>query len=119
MSNQDIIFINELTVETTIGVYEWEKAIKQKLVFNIELFTDTSISGASDNVDDTIDYALLSEDIINFVSSNKFELIELVAEKVSAIALNIDKVTKVKLTVNKPKAVAAAKTVGVCIERSK
>lgn len=115
----DCIFIKQLTMSTTIGVYDWEKEIKQQLLIDLEMFGDFSQAGASDILDDTIDYAEVSSRITSFVEQNSFELIEKVAEAVAQIILSEFKPAKVHIKLQKPGAVANAQTVGIAITRSK
>ncbi|WP_139292484.1 bifunctional dihydroneopterin aldolase/7,8-dihydroneopterin epimerase [Xenorhabdus thuongxuanensis] len=114
----DIVFIEELTVITTIGVYDWEQTIKQKLVFDIEMGWDNKLASSSDDVEYCLDYAKVSEAIIDHVSGQRFALVERVAEEVAGILLNQFHSPWVKVKVSKPGAVAHAKSVGVVIERS-
>lgn len=114
----DIVFIEELTVITTIGVYDWEQTIKQKLVFDIEMGWDNRRASSSDDVEHCLDYAKVSEAIINHVAGQRFALVERVAEEVAGILLNQFHSPWVKVKVSKPGAVAHAKSVGVVIERS-
>ncbi|PHM34987.1 bifunctional dihydroneopterin aldolase/7,8-dihydroneopterin epimerase [Xenorhabdus szentirmaii] len=114
----DIVFIEELTVITTIGVYDWEQTIKQKLVFDIEMGWDNKRASSSDNVEHCLDYSKVSEAIINHVENQCFALVERVAEEVADILLNQFHSPWVRIKVRKPGAVVHAKSVGVVIERS-
>ncbi|CDH20257.1 dihydroneopterin aldolase, also has dihydroneopterin triphosphate 2'-epimerase activity [Xenorhabdus bovienii str. kraussei Quebec] len=114
----DIVFIEELAVITTIGVYDWEQTIKQKLVFDIEMGWDNKRASSSDNVEHCLDYAKVSEAVVHHVESQRFALVERVAEEVADILLNQFHSPWVKIKVSKPGAVAQAKSVGVVIERS-
>ncbi|MFC0228264.1 bifunctional dihydroneopterin aldolase/7,8-dihydroneopterin epimerase [Serratia aquatilis] len=113
----DIVFIEELTVITTIGVYDWEQTIQQKLVFDIEMGWDNCKAAASDNVNDCLSYADISDAVIQHVQPNRFALVERVAEEVSEILLQRFKSPWVRIKVSKPGAVAHANRVGVIIER--
>ncbi|MFT4927732.1 MAG: dihydroneopterin aldolase [Phenylobacterium sp.] len=115
----DIVFIQQLAVNTTIGVYEWEKKIKQKLLFDLEIASDVGVAAATDNIDDAIDYAVVSDTITRYVEQNQFELIETVAEAVANIILTDFAANWVSLTIQKPGAVENALTVGVKITRQK
>ena len=117
MSNQDIIFINGLTIPAIIGVYEWERSIKQKIILDIEIFTDISDSAKDDNISATIDYKLLADSIYEFVSSSNFKLIETLADNIVALIFRDTNASKLKLKLSKPKAIAFADNVGVIIER--
>lgn len=119
MSNQDIIFVEELTLETIIGIYPFEKVMKQKVVFDIEIYTSVIKSAQTDAISHTVDYKLLTDKITDFVINSKFNLIETLATKVIELILQEEYVSKVKLKVKKPKAIKSAQNVGVTLERSK
>ena len=113
----DIVFIEQLTVITTIGVYDWEQTISQKLVFDIEMAWDNRQAASSDDVNDCLSYADVSEAVINHVSGGRFALVERVAEEVAQLLLARFNSPWVRLKVSKPGAVAHATNVGVIIER--
>lgn len=98
----DIVFIEELTVITTIGVYDWEQNIRQKLVFDIEMGWDNRQAAASDDVNDCLSYADISEAIIQHVEPNRFALVERVAEEISEILLQRFNSPWVRIKVSKP-----------------
>ncbi len=114
---QDIIFINELRIETVIGIFDWERQIKQTVVLDLELATDISKAAASDHIDDTIDYKTLTKKVITFVEASEFQLVETLAEHVCELVRNDFNVTWVKLKLNKPGALRGARDVGILIER--
>ncbi len=116
-TNKDIVFIEQLEVATTIGVYEWEQQIKQKLVLDLHMAYDTQAAGNSDNLTDALNYAAVSEAVINLVENGKFLLVERVAEEVAHLVLSAFAVSWVRVKVTKPTAVLQAKGVGVVIER--
>ncbi|MTD27771.1 bifunctional dihydroneopterin aldolase/7,8-dihydroneopterin epimerase [Erwinia sorbitola] len=113
----DIVFIDQLSVITTIGVYDWEQTIQQKLVFDVEMAWDNRKAAASDDVNDCLSYADVSEVIINHVSQGKFALVERVAEEIASLLLERFNSPWVRIKVSKPGAVAQAQQVGVIIER--
>lgn len=113
----DIVFIEQLTVVTTIGVYDWEQTIDQKLIFDIEMAWDNRAAAASDDVNDCLSYADVSEAVIAHVSGGRFALVERVAEEVAQLLLARFNSPWVRLKVSKPGAVAQATNVGVIIER--
>lgn len=113
----DIVFIEQLTVITTIGVYDWEQTISQKLVFDIEMAWDNSLAASSDDVTHCLSYADVSEAVISHVSGGRFALVERVAEEVAQLLLSRFNSPWVRLKVSKPGAVAQATNVGVIIER--
>jgi len=115
----DIVFIEQLNVITTIGAYDWEQTIKQKLVFDIEMAWDNRKSAVSDDVNDCLSYADVSDAVIEHASSQNFALVERVAEEVAALLLARFNSPWVRIKLSKPGAVAQAANVGVVIERGK
>ena len=115
----DIVFIEQLSVITTIGVYNWEQTIEQKLVFDIEMGWDNVAAAKSDDVNDCLSYADVSEAVISHVEGQRFALVERVAEEVAELLLSRFNSPWVRIKVSKPGAVARAANVGVIIERSK
>ncbi len=118
INNKDRVLIEGLTVLTTIGVYEWEKTIKQKLILDLEMSWDNKPAGESDDVTLCLDYFLVSQSITNFIQSTQFELIECVAERVAQLVIQKFSVQWLKVKVSKPGAIANASNVAVVIERS-
>ena len=114
---QDIIFINELRIETVIGIFDWERLIKQTVILDIELATDIRKAAESDHIDDTIDYKNLTKTIIAFVEESEFQLVERLAEEVCALVRNEFGVPWIRLRLNKPGALRGARDVGILIER--
>ncbi len=115
----DIVFIHDLQIETVIGIYDWERKIRQIISLDIEMATDISKAAKSDNIDDTLSYKTVAKRLIDFVEQSEFELVEALAEKICAIIREEFDVPWVKLTLRKPGAVRGSKSVGVIIERGK
>lgn len=113
----DIVFIEQLSVITTIGVYDWEQGIEQKLMFDIEMGWDNRQAAASDDVQDCLSYADVSEAVISHVTGQRFALVERVAEEVANLLLTRFNSPWIRIKVSKPGAVARAANVGVVIER--
>lgn len=113
----DMVFIKQLQVDTVIGVYDWEKTIKQRLLLDIALVTDLRAAADSDDIRLTLDYAVISDKVIQLITAQPIELIETVAERVAQMLLQEFATSQVEVTVCKPDAVAQAATVGVKITR--
>jgi 7,8-dihydroneopterin aldolase/epimerase/oxygenase len=114
----DTIFINDLRVETVIGIYDWERRIRQTVSINLEIAADIRRAAAADSIDDTLNYKAVAKRLIEFVEGSSFQLVETLAERIAAIVLTEFEVSRVKLTLNKPGAIRGARDVGVRIERS-
>lgn len=115
----DIVFIEQLSVITTIGVYDWEQTIEQKLVFDIEMAWDNRKAASSDDVSDCLSYADISDLVVGHVEGGRFALVERVAEEIADLLLEKFPSPWVRIKVSKPGAVARAANVGVIIERSR
>ncbi len=115
----DIVFIEQLTVMTVIGVYDWEQTRQQKLVFDIEMGWDNGRAARSDDVADCLSYADVSEAVLSFVSGGRFALVERVAEEVAELLRRRFNLPWVRIKLSKPGAVPQARSVGVIIERGK
>ena len=113
----DIIYLRDLRIETIIGVYDWERNIKQTVVLDLEMATDIRKAAVSDNIEDTLDYKSVAKRLIAFVEQSEFQLVETLAERIAEIVVNEFSVPWVKLCVNKQGAVRGARDVGVIIER--
>ena len=115
----DIVFIEDLRIDTVIGIYDWERRIRQTVALDIEMRFDNTKPAASDRIEDTLDYKAVSKRLIAFVEAADFQLVETLAERCAALILDEFKVGHVRLRLAKPGAVRGAKAVGVCIERAR
>lgn len=113
----DIVFIRDLQIETVIGIYDWERKVRQIVSLDIDMATDIRKAASSDNIDDTLSYKTVAKRLIAFVEDSEFELVEALAEKICTIIREEFEVPWVRLTLNKPGAVRGSKSVGVMIER--
>jgi dihydroneopterin aldolase len=113
----DIVFIRDLEVKTVIGVFEWERKIRQRLVFNIELGTDFTRSAQTDDLKDTLDYKAISHAIEDLAEASSFQLVEALVEAVATMVMKDFSVKWLSITLDKPGAVSCARSVGVKLER--
>ena len=114
----DHVFIEGLEVETVIGIYDWERRIRQPLRFDLEMAFDNRVPASSDAIGDTLDYKAVSHRLIDFVSQSSFGLVETLAERCAEIVLREFNVEWLRLKLSKPGAVRGARAVGVIIERT-
>ena len=113
----DLVFIEDLRIETVIGIYDWERTIKQTVALDIEMAFDNTKPAASDRIEDTLDYKAVSKRLIAFVAESRFELVETLAERCAAIIQSEFGVAWLRLRLSKPGAVTGSRAVGVAIER--
>ena len=113
----DRVLIEALELETVIGVYDWERTIRQRLTLDLELATDIRPAAASDDLAQTLNYAAISERITRFADEHDFALVETFAERLAQLLIDEFSIPWLRLTLRKPGAVATAAAVGVRIER--
>ncbi|MGH8273068.1 MAG: dihydroneopterin aldolase [Gammaproteobacteria bacterium] len=113
----DRVLIEDLRLEATIGIFEWERRIRQRLVLDLELATDVARAAASDDIADALDYKAVVKGVCVLVESSAWQLVETVAEAVATLLREEFGARWVSVTVRKPGAVTGAKNVGVVIER--
>ncbi len=115
----DKVFIEGLEIEALIGIYDWERRIRQPLLFDLEMDFDNRVPAASDDITDTLDYKAVSKRLVEFVSQSDFGLVETLAERCAELVLREFDVARVRLKLGKTGAVRGARTVGVVIERTR
>ena len=115
----DKVFIEGLEIETLIGIYDWERRIRQPLVFDIEMAFDNRLPAATDDITLTLNYKDVSKRLIDYVGQSSFGLVETLAERCAQIVLVEFDVQWLRLKLSKPGAVRGARAVGVVIERSR
>ena len=116
--NMDKIFINDLQVETVIGIFDWEREIKQTISINLEMEFDISKAAKSDDINDYLDYKKVSKRIISLCEKADSYLVENLIEKIAQVVLKEFPVSKVTVSLEKPGALRGSKSVGIKITRS-
>lgn len=113
----DTIYLHGVKCQSTIGVWEWEKAITQTLVLDIDIATNVSEAAASDDLSNAIDYQAIAERVQNYARENDHQLIETLVERLAALILDEFETPWVRIRLDKGPAVKGVKNVGVLIER--
>ena len=113
----DRIFISALTTEAVIGIYDWEREVKQRLEIDLEIWKDLRAAAASDAIEDTLNYKSIAKRVLAFVEASRYRLVEALAGEVARIVLEEFKVERVRVTVHKPGAIRHSRDVGVIVER--
>ncbi len=116
---RDIVFIEDLRIETIIGIYDWERKIKQTIALDIDMQADNRRPAASENIDDALNYKAVAKRLIAFTEDSSFQLVETLAERLAAIILEEFDVPWLRLRLRKLGAVTGSRSVGVLIERSR
>ena len=113
----DIVFIEDLRIETIIGIYDWEREIKQTIALDIEMAADNVKPASSENIEDALNYKAVSKRMIAFTEASRFQLVETLAESLVEIIMNEFNVPWCRLKLSKLGAVTGSRSVGVIIER--
>jgi len=113
----DIVYINDLKIDTIIGIYDWEREVRQTISLDLEMGTDIRQAAATDDIQYALNYKAVSKRLIEFIEGSEFLLVETMAEQVSEIVLQEFKVPWLRLRIGKPGAIRGARDVGVLIER--
>ena len=113
----DIVYLRDLKIPCTIGVWEWERRIKQTVIIDLDMATDVKAAARRDLLEDTHDYKAVAKRLIEYVGESEFQLVETLAEKIAETVLTEFNVPWVRVRVNKKGAVRDASDVGVVIER--
>ncbi len=115
----DTIFLTDLRIETVVGIWDWERKIRQTVSIDLEMGFDIRPAAASDNIEDTLNYKLVAKRVQQFVGDSEFQLVETMAEQIAGIVLDEFAVSWVQVRVNKPGAIRGARDVGVLIRRTR
>lgn len=113
----DKIFLSALSVECIVGIWEWERRVKQTVIIDLEMAADIRRAAASDAIEDTVDYKKVSKRVQSFVGDSHFQLVETLTERIAQTVITEFGVTWVKVRLNKQGAIRGARDVGIEIER--
>ena len=113
----DIVYISDLRIETIIGIYDWEREVRQIISIDLKMAADNRKAAASESIDDALNYKAVAKRLIQFVEESEFQLVETLAERIAEIILEEFAVDWLRLKLGKPGAVTGSREVGVIIER--
>ncbi len=113
----DIVFLSDLRIPATIGIYDWERRIKQTLILDLEMGTDIRAAAAGDAIEHTLNYKSVAKRVIELVTTSEFQLVETLAERIAEVIRSEFDVPWVRVRLNKRGAVTGAGDVGILIER--
>jgi dihydroneopterin aldolase len=114
----DKIFIHALKTETIVGIFDWERQVKQTVILDIEFSADIRKAALTDSIDDTLNYKRVAKRVLAFVEESRFHLVETLAEHVAMLILEEFSVAWVRISLSKPGAIRSSRDVGVMLERA-
>lgn len=115
----DKIFIHALKTEAIIGIFDWERQVRQTVIVDIEISADIRKAAHSDSIDDTLNYKRVAKRVLTFVEESKFHLVETLAEHIAMLILEDFGIAWVRISLSKPGAIRNSRDVGVVLERNR
>lgn len=115
----DTIFLHDLRIETVVGIWDWERKIRQIVSIDLEMGGDIRRAAESDRIEATLNYKAVAKRVQQFVAESSFQLVETLAEKIASLVLDEFEVPWIRVRVSKPGAIRGARDVGVSIRRSR
>jgi dihydroneopterin aldolase len=115
----DTIFVHDLRIETVVGIWDWERKIRQTVSIDLEMGGDICRAAESDRIEATLNYKAVAKRVQQFVAESSFQLVETLAEKIASLVLDEFEVPWIRVRVSKPGAIRGARDVGVSIRRSR
>ena len=115
----DKIFIHALKTEAIVGIFDWERQVKQTVLVDIEFSADIRKAALSDSIDDTLNYKRVAKRVLAFVEVSQFHLVETLAENIAMLLLEDFGLAWVRIALSKPGAIRNSRDVGVLVERDR
>ena len=115
--DMDKVFIKNLQVETIIGIFDWEREVRQVVSIDLEMEFDNKKAAKSDDIKDALDYKKIGKRVSGYVKKSKYKLVERLAEQIAKIVLKEFPVSSLILSVTKPGALRGSESVGIRITR--
>ena len=115
--DMDKVFINNLQVETIIGIFSWEREVRQVVSVDLVMDFDNKKAAKSDDIKDALDYKKIGKRVTNYVERSRFKLVERLAEQIAKLVLKEFPVSSLTVSVTKPGALRGSESVGISITR--
>jgi dihydroneopterin aldolase len=115
----DKIFLRDLKTEAIIGIFDWERQVKQTVLIDLELSADVRKAAITDSIEDTLNYKRVAKRLLEYVDTTSFHLVETLAENIAMLVIEEFHVSWIRVTLNKPGAIRGSRSVGIVIEREK
>ena len=115
--DMDKVLIKNLQVETIIGIFNWEREVRQVVSIDLEMEFDNKVAAKSDDIEDALDYKKIGKRVSSYVKRSKFKLVERLAEQIAKLILKEFPVSSLTVSVTKPGALRGSESVGISITR--
>ena len=115
--DMDKVFINNLQVETIIGIFSWEREVRQVVSVDLVMDFDNKKAAKYDDIEDALDYKKIGKRVTNYVERSRFKLVERLAEQIAKLVLKEFPVSNLTVSVTKPGALRGSESAGISITR--
>lgn len=115
----DRIFLTALAADAIIGIYDWEREVRQRVEIDLEMWFDLTQAARNDAIEDTLNYKSVAKRVLALVQESRFRLVEALAGEIARVLLAEYPIARVRVTVHKPGAVRHSRDVGVIVERGR
>ncbi len=115
---KDTIFIEGLSAQCIIGIFDWERKRKQKITVDLHIPTAVHKGALTDSIEDALDYKKISKDVLSLISKSNFFLVETLIERIAELVLRDVRIAWVQIKLSKPGALRHSTNVGLNIKRS-
>jgi len=115
----DKIFLHALKTEAIIGIFDWERQVKQSVIVDLEMSADVRKAALTDSIEDTLNYKRLAKRVLAFIEASQFHLVETLTEHIAMLVLEEFGIAWVRVMLSKPGAVRSSRDVGVIVERTR
>ena len=113
----DIVYIRDLRIDTIIGIYDWEREVRQTVSIDLEMASDIRQAAGTDDIQFALNYKEVSKRLITYVENRNALLVETLAEEIAQLIRTEFNVPWLRLRLSKPGAIRGARDVGLLIER--
>jgi 7,8-dihydroneopterin aldolase/epimerase/oxygenase len=110
------VFVRDLVVPCSIGIYPRERGVRRRVRVNAELAVDEPISG-SDDFAEAVNYETVVAGIKSIAEAGHINLVETLADRIARLCLIDARVASVRVVVEKLDVYPEAESVGVTLER--
>lgn len=95
-------FLNEIETDCSIGIHDFERAAKQRVLIDVEVVLDPQKEPQSDSIDEALDYDMLRDSVIEIVTSKHFDLQETLARTIFDKMMSLPTVIEARVRTSKP-----------------
>ncbi|MFT4609694.1 MAG: dihydroneopterin aldolase [Cellvibrionaceae bacterium] len=115
----DKVLVRQLRLETIIGLFPWERVVRQQVFVDLEMEVDIAKAAQSDDLEFVVNYAEVCEHVTLLADAGQFKLIETFVERIAEMILKDFDVSWIRVSVHKTDVMPQVASVGVQIERAR